>query len=114
MGDSGVLGMCLWAPCPDSFLLHEPMLIQCDNATSGFDNVYPDYGKADAAKDVPKKFKNLNNIVTPVSILRYNADSQLLAIASSSKKDQMRYISAPSFLLVFPIKLTQRSDNHAR
>lgn len=91
-------------------MLRESTLTWSDSATSGFVNLYSGYEETSTAKGIPKKLKTLGNLVTPISTLRFNADSQLLAIASSSKKDQMRLVSAPTFLLVFSIKLTRHSD----
>jgi len=62
-------------------------------ATSGFVNIYSD---TTVAKGTPPKLKALGNLTTPISALRFNADSQLLAIASSAKKDQMRLIHTAS------------------
>ncbi|KAF8139808.1 WD40-repeat-containing domain protein [Boletus edulis] len=52
--------------------------------------------------DVPKlkPLKTLGNLTTNISCLSYNHDAQLLAMASSVKKDQMRLVHLPS-LTVF-------------
>ncbi|KAF7982399.1 hypothetical protein HWV62_28497 [Athelia sp. TMB] len=81
-------------------------------ATSGFVNLYSGTGEAGTAKGVPKKLKVLGNLTTPISTLRFNADSQLLAIASSAKKDQMRLVS-----LSLPPRakaLTRRAQIHTQ
>jgi hypothetical protein len=42
--------------------------------------------------DKPRPLKAIGNLTTPISTLRFNHDSQLLAMASSAKKDQMRLV----------------------
>lgn len=41
---------------------------------------------------MPRPLKAISNLTTPVSTLRFNADAQLLAIASDAKKDQLRLV----------------------
>jgi len=57
------------------------------------------YG-ADAASPLgserPKSLKAIGNLTTSISSMKFNHDSQLLAIASNTKKDQMRMIHLPS------------------
>jgi len=64
-------------------------------ANSGFVNVYGSDG-ASSGSDRPQPLKTIGNLTTSISTLRFNHDSQLLAIASKSKKDQMRLIHLPS------------------
>ena len=54
----------------------------------------------------PKPLRTLENLTTSITSLRFNHDSQLLAIASSAKKDQMRMVCASSPILSLPIILT--------
>jgi len=65
-------------------------------ANSGFANVYGSDSTASSSNDQPKPLKTIGNLTTSISTLRFNHDSQLLAIASRSKKDQMRVIHLPS------------------
>ncbi|EKM60676.1 uncharacterized protein PHACADRAFT_246739 [Phanerochaete carnosa HHB-10118-sp] len=44
----------------------------------------------------PKPLKTIGNLTTSISSVKFNHDSQLLAIASNTKKDQMRIIHLPS------------------
>ncbi|KAI0358883.1 WD40 repeat-like protein [Trametes cingulata] len=44
----------------------------------------------------PRPLKTLENLTTSITSLRFNHDSQLLAVASNVKKDQMRMIHLPS------------------
>lgn len=44
----------------------------------------------------PKPLKTLGNLTTNISCLRYNHDSQLLAMASNVKRDQLRLVHLPS------------------
>ena len=59
-------------------------------ASSGMVNIYGLNETAGA--DKPKLFKSMGNLTTAISTLRFNPDSQLLAIASNIKKDQMRLV----------------------
>ncbi|OSD05741.1 WD40 repeat-like protein [Trametes coccinea BRFM310] len=61
----------------------------------GIVNVYG----SDAASgntERPKPLKALGNLTTSITSLKFNHDSQLLAMASNVKKDQMRMIHLPS------------------
>ena len=42
--------------------------------------------------DRPKPLKALGNLTTAITSLQFNHDSQLLAMASNAKKDQMRMV----------------------
>ncbi|EIW86071.1 WD40 repeat-like protein [Coniophora puteana RWD-64-598 SS2] len=44
----------------------------------------------------PKPLKTLGNLTTNISTLHFNSDAQLLAMASSTKKDQLRMVHLPS------------------
>ncbi|KAJ3893402.1 WD40-repeat-containing domain protein [Lentinula edodes] len=44
----------------------------------------------------PKPLKTIENLITPISTLRFNHDAQVLAMASKEKKDSMRLIHLPS------------------
>jgi U3 small nucleolar RNA-associated protein 18 len=65
-------------------------------ANSGFVNVYGSDGASSSGGDRPKPLKTIGNLTTSISTLCFNHNSQLLAIASSTKKDQMRMIHLPS------------------
>ncbi|OBZ79573.1 putative U3 small nucleolar RNA-associated protein 18 [Grifola frondosa] len=63
---------------------------------SGLVNIYGSDGAASFGTERPKPLKTIGNLTTSISTLRFNHDSQLLAIASNTKKDQMRMIHLPS------------------
>jgi U3 small nucleolar RNA-associated protein 18 len=64
------------------------------SANTGFVNVYGSDGVSSSGDDrSPKPLKAIGNLTTSISTLRFNHDSQLLAIASNTKKDQMRMVS---------------------
>ncbi|KAI8983300.1 WD40-repeat-containing domain protein [Trametes punicea] len=65
----------------------------------GLVNVYGPQA-ASGATDQPKPLKSLGNLTTSITALKFNHDSQLLAMASNVKKDQMRMVHLPS-LTVF-------------
>lgn len=60
---------------------------------TGFVNVYGSNAfESSLTASNPKPLKALGNLTTSVSCLRFNHDSQMLAIASHAKKDQMRLV----------------------
>lgn len=64
-------------------------------------NVYGSDAVGSSHDGKPKTLKALGNLTTSITSLRFNHDSQLLAIASNVKKDQMRLVcicSPPSRL----------------
>ncbi|TFY60987.1 hypothetical protein EVG20_g7224 [Dentipellis fragilis] len=63
---------------------------------SGIVNVYGSDAATSSGPDRPKPLKAIGNLTTSISAARFNHDSQLLAIASNVKKDQMRLIHLPS------------------
>ncbi|KAI0063229.1 WD40 repeat-like protein [Artomyces pyxidatus] len=63
---------------------------------SGIVNVYGSDAASSSGGDHPKPLKAIGNLTTSISSVRFNHDSQLLAIASNTKKDQMRLIHLPS------------------
>ncbi|KAI0666186.1 WD40-repeat-containing domain protein [Trametes maxima] len=50
------------------------------------------YGPDASSADRPRPLKALENLTTAITSLRFNHDSQLLAVASNVKKDQMRMV----------------------
>ena len=82
-------------------------------ANSGFVNVYGSNG-ASAGNHRPKPLKAIGNLTTSISTLRFNHDSQLLAIASNIKKDQMRMVSiSPNTSLAVQLFLITITDSPA-
>ncbi|KIJ21374.1 hypothetical protein PAXINDRAFT_104411 [Paxillus involutus ATCC 200175] len=65
-------------------------------SNTGLVNVYSADSTVTTDTSKPKPLKTLGNLTTNISCLRYNHDSQLLAMASNVKKDQMRLIHLPS------------------
>ncbi|KAI0327282.1 WD40 repeat-like protein [Cubamyces sp. BRFM 1775] len=61
----------------------------------GVVNVYGSEATTGSAER-PKPLKALGNLTTAITSLQFNHDSQLLAMASNAKKDQMRMIHLPS------------------
>ena len=51
------------------------------------------HGDASSVYGTPKLVKALGHLTTPISTLRFNHDSQILAMASKDKKDAMRLVS---------------------
>ncbi|KAJ3565861.1 hypothetical protein NP233_g7370 [Leucocoprinus birnbaumii] len=68
-------------------------------SSSGLVNVYNSTSyslrPSDASK-TPKPIKSIGNLTTAISGLKFNHDSQLLAVASKEKKDSMRLIHVPT------------------
>ncbi|KAG1809767.1 WD40-repeat-containing domain protein [Suillus plorans] len=65
-------------------------------SNTGLVNVYNAESTIDLEGGKPKTLKTIGNLTTSISTLQFNHDSQLLAIASNDKKDQMRMVHCPS------------------
>ncbi|KAL5534753.1 hypothetical protein ACEPAG_1217 [Sanghuangporus baumii] len=64
---------------------------------SGLVNVYGEDALLSTSSSLSSKpRKTLQNLTTSISTLRFNHDSQVLAMASGVKKDQMRLVHLPS------------------
>lgn len=76
------------------------------SSNTGLVNVYNADSTIDLEGGKPKALKTIGNLTTSISTLRFNHDSQLLAIASNDKKDQMRmvrqYFIFPKDLIIQP------------
>lgn len=55
-------------------------------------NVYGADAVSSLASNTPKPLKSIGNLTTSITSMRFNPDSQLLALASNTKKDQMRMV----------------------
>ena len=65
---------------------------------SGVVNVYALGGESPESPEAPEApEKSVGNLVTACSLLRWSADSQLLAAGSSSAPGALRLVHAPSF-----------------
>ncbi|KAF9649072.1 WD40 repeat-like protein [Thelephora ganbajun] len=65
-------------------------------STSGYVNVYGAGETFGTGSDKPKPLKTLGNLNTAISTLTFNHDSQLLAMASDDRKDQLRLVHLSS------------------
>ncbi|KAI1789157.1 WD40 repeat-like protein [Ganoderma leucocontextum] len=68
----------------------------------GFVNVYGADATQGSGGDRPKALKTIGNLTTTITSLRFNHDSQILAIASNVKKDNMRLVCITSDPSAFP------------
>jgi hypothetical protein len=63
------------------------------SSNSGIVNVYGSNASSSwSNSDRPKPLKAIGNLTTSISAVQFNHDSQLLAIASKTQKDQMRLV----------------------
>ncbi|KAH9920333.1 WD40-repeat-containing domain protein [Fomitopsis serialis] len=76
----------------------------------GLVNVYGSEGVSALGSNSPKPLKTLGNLTTAITSLRFNHNSQLLAIASNTKKDQMRMVCIVEYLLNPSAHLTAFSN----
>jgi len=65
-------------------------------STSGYVNVYGAGETFGTGTEKPKPLKALGNLNTAITTLTFNHDSQLLAMASNDRKDQLRLVHLPS------------------
>ena len=63
-----------------------------DSSASGYINMYGASETFGSGTDKPKPLKTLGNLNTAISSLRFNHDTQLLAVASDERKDQLRLV----------------------
>jgi U3 small nucleolar RNA-associated protein 18 len=74
-------------------------------SNSGLVNVY-DSGAYSSPEDAlqptnpPSPVKTLSHLTTSISTLRFNHDSQILAVASKEKKGSMRLVSRFSTVII--------------
>lgn len=80
-------------------LLDMTLIRESNRASTGIVNIYGATETSSTGSDKPKPLKSLGNLTTSISTLRFNPDSQLLAMASNSKKDQMRLVRVPPKLV---------------
>ncbi|KAF9934781.1 U3 snoRNP protein [Linnemannia zychae] len=90
MDDGGFKPTCLAVSPDDQFF--------AVGSRSGIVNVY---NRTCLETRTPKPLRAIGNLTTAIHNLRFNHDSQILAISSKSRKDQLRLVHIPS-LKVFP------------
>lgn len=76
------------------------------SSSSGYVNLYNRKGLFSEAN--PKPFKSFGHLTTRANIIKFNHDSQLMAIASASKNKELKMVHLPSGR-VFPNWPTERS-----
>lgn len=70
-------------------------LMHMYSSKSGLVNVYGEDAFMSSLPGAPAVKKTLQNLTTSISTLSFNHDSQLAAMVSNVKKDQMRLVSGP-------------------
>ncbi|KAK7471295.1 U3 snoRNP protein [Stygiomarasmius scandens] len=68
-------------------------------SNTGLVNIYDSstfFSSTSTTASRPKPMKTLEHLTTPISSMRFNHDSQLLAVASREKKDAMKLYHLPS------------------
>ncbi|GAA5986239.1 hypothetical protein JCM10908_006468 [Rhodotorula pacifica] len=66
-------------------------------STTGIVNIYDASSRGTYAQGAERKArKAIENLVTPVTTMRFNHDSQLVALASKSSKDQLKIVHLPT------------------
>lgn len=63
---------------------------------SGIVNIYDRKSDFLSSNTAPKPLKTIENLVTPVSVLKFSADAQVLAMASHWAKDALKLVHLPS------------------
>jgi len=83
-----------WAPTLNGHFADHPVnMCSVTSSKSGIVNVYGSNASSSwSNSDRPKPFKTIGNLTTSISAVQFNHDSQLLAIASKTQKDQMRLV----------------------
>ena len=85
-----------------------------NRSKTGLVSTYGEDANISSLSSSPRTLKTLQNLTTSISTLRFNHDSQLLAIASNVKKDQMRLVSLHTSVMLSVILMlsTSRSIFH--
>jgi len=63
---------------------------------TGLVNVYSSESTTASISSPPKPLKTIGNLTTAISTMRFNHDAQILALASKTKKDQLKMVHIPS------------------
>ncbi|KAG0199933.1 U3 small nucleolar RNA-associated protein 18 [Mortierella sp. GBA30] len=90
MDDGGFKPTCIAVSPNDQFF--------AVGSKSGIVNIYD---RTCLASRNPKALRAIGNLTTSIHTMRFNHDSQILAISSKGRKDQLRLVHIPS-LKVFP------------
>ncbi|KAG0317872.1 U3 snoRNP protein [Podila horticola] len=90
MDDGGFKPTCIAVSPNDQFF--------AVGSRSGIVNIYD---RSCLKTRAPKALRAIGNLTTAIHTMRFNHDSQILAIASKARKDQLRLVHLPS-LKVFP------------
>ncbi|KAG0086098.1 U3 snoRNP protein [Podila epicladia] len=90
MDDGGFKPTCIAVSPNDQFF--------AVGSRSGIVNIYD---RTCLKTRAPKALRAIGNLTTAIHTMRFNHDSQILAIASKARKDQLRLVHLPS-LKVFP------------
>ena len=64
------------------------------SSSSGIVNLYS--REVSQSSSSPEPLRAIDNLTTPISALKFNPDSQILAIASKYKKDAFKLVHVPS------------------
>jgi len=65
-------------------------------STTGLVNLYGSESTTASTSGAPKPLKTIGNLTTSISTMRFNHDAQILALASKTKKDQLKMVHLPS------------------
>lgn len=95
-----------------------------DSSSTGIVNLYDSSSTVPESGQERKAFKAIGNLTTAVTSMRFNHDSQILALASRTNKDQLKLVSSLSFalsscsalllLLTLPLLPSYRSSSVAQ
>ena len=64
-----------------------------NRSKTGLVNVYGSECTKSDLSGLPKPLKTIGNLTTSISTMRFNHDAQILALASKSKKDQLKMVN---------------------
>jgi len=86
-----------WSPTPRLWALFARAAeaicrVLVTRSKSGIVNVYGPDASSWGNNDRPRPLKAIGNLTTAISAVRFNHDTQLLAIASKAQKDQLRLV----------------------
>jgi hypothetical protein len=83
-----------WVGDVTALQAHYIHLTHVCRSKTGLVNLYGSESIVASTSGAPKPLKTIGNLTTSISTMRFNHDAQILALASKSKKDQLKMVCA--------------------
>ena len=91
---------------------YAPLIHHQNSSSTGIVNIYDPSSAVTEQGAERKALRAVGNLTTAVTSMRFNHDSQILALASKTNKDQLKLVSlSPYCLFYLPSALYPRTNN---